>query len=126
MPAVDFPFDEILFNKDVSSSSDFKPIDEGFCGDLCTNLFIKWLIARGNCNQKSASEVSPNIAAAKANLAAQPLLTIVEYSLALSSSSMQPSIYETKRIHRTNQIVQSKMPMIRNATKKYGNLPSLR
>lgn len=38
-----------------------------------------------------ASENSPNTTAAKANLAAEPLFETEAYSLALSSSSMQPS-----------------------------------
>lgn len=63
---------------------------ESFEGDFLTNLLIKWLRARGNCNQKRASDISPNTAAANANLTAQPLLTTVAYNLVLSSSSMQP------------------------------------
>lgn len=38
-----------------------------------------------------ASETSPKIAAAKANLTAEPLLAKDAYNLTLSSSRMQPS-----------------------------------
>lgn len=89
-PITDFPFDVILFSIAVSSSSGIDAETGAFCVDLFTNLFIICFRARGNCNQKSASKVSPKIAAAKANLTAQPLLTMVAYNCALSSSSMQP------------------------------------
>ena len=69
----DFPFEDILLSKDASSVSEDDEVSETFCKDLLAKLFIKCLSARGNCNQKYASEVSPNIAAAKENLAAEPL-----------------------------------------------------
>jgi len=74
----------------MSSSSGVDAETGAFCVDFVTSLSIKCLRARGNCNQNSASEVSPKIAAANANLAAQPFLTTIAYSLAVSSSSMQP------------------------------------
>lgn len=82
--------DVILLGVDEPSSSRLEVDGEAFCGDLLTDFFIQCLIAEGSCNQKSASAKSPNIAAAKANLAVEPLLAMVAYSLALSSSSIQP------------------------------------
>ncbi|GKG29467.1 hypothetical protein Tco_0416832, partial [Tanacetum coccineum] len=100
---VDFPFEDILLSKDASSVSDDDEISKTFCKDLLAKLFIKCLSARGNCNQKYASEVppnisaaTPNIAAAKENLAAEPLSSMVAYCRTLSSSSMEPDVTKYK------------------------------
>lgn len=90
LPDNDFPFDVILLRVEVSPSSGIAD-EEDFRVDLFADLFIKCGSARGNCNQNSASDASPKIAAAKANLMAEPLCTTAAYRLTLSSSSsMQP------------------------------------
>jgi len=76
--SVGFPFDDIRDSRDVSSStSEIGAAVDSFGGRFLNNLFIKCLSARGSCSQNRASVDSPNIAAAKANLAAQPLSTIL-------------------------------------------------
>lgn len=89
-PVTGFPLDVILLNIAVSSMSVVCEEADAPLEDFLADLFIKWLRAGGNCNQNKASEDSPKTAAANANLATQPLLTTVAYSLALSSSSIQP------------------------------------
>ena len=65
VPDTDFPFDVILLSIDASSISETDAEAGGFCGDLFTILFSKWLRVRGSYSHKKASEDSPKIAAEK-------------------------------------------------------------
>ena len=96
-PPTDLPLLKVIVSEGLSSAN----IDGNFKGafrkGLLANMLNKCFSARGNCNQKQASKVSPNTAAAKENLAAQPLLITVAYCRTLSSSSKQPDPIKHKR-----------------------------